>query len=150
VDAALREALVREGERVSRSVRYTREGIALFALATHDTNPLHHDDQRAGRTRFGAIIASGEQTMSMMTGLIASHFSRSADGVAREMLCLNLNFSFRLPVYADQDIAIEWVVQSAQWNGKLAGMLGQLEGTASVGGAPCVVARATILVKHGS
>jgi acyl dehydratase len=150
MDASLREALVREGERVARTVRYTREGIALFAAATDDTNPLHHDAQAAQRTRFGAIIASGEQTMSMMTGLLASHFSRSADGVAREMLCLNLNFSFKLPVYADQDLAIAWVVQSAQWNAKLAGMLGQLDGTASVSGAACVVARATILVRHAS
>lgn len=150
MDASLRDALVREGERVTRTLRYTREGIALFAAATDDTNPLHHDAQAAQRTRFGAIIASGEQTMSMMTGLLASHFSRASDGIAREMLCLNLNFSFRLPVYADLDVVIEWVVQQAQWNAKLAGMLGQLEGTAGVNGAACVVARATILVKHGS
>jgi len=149
MDTALREALIRAGERFERTVRYTREGIALFAAATYDTNPLHHDALTAQRTRFGEIIASGEQTTSIMTGLLASHFSRSSAGVMREMVCLNLNFSFKLPVFADQDLVIEWAVQSAQWNTKLDGMLGQLDGTAAVKrDTPCVVARATILVKH--
>jgi acyl dehydratase len=151
MDTALRERLIAPGERFSRTVRFTREEIALFAAATRDTNPLHHDARVAQRTRFGEIIASGEQTMSIMTGLLASHFSRASDGVARETVCLNLNFAFKHPVFAEQDLEIVWTVARAEWNTTLAGMLGHVEGTASVGQAPaCVVARATILVKCAS
>jgi acyl dehydratase len=151
METALRERLIAVGERFERTVRFTREEIALFAAATRDTNPLHHDAQAAQRTRFGEIIASGEQTMSIMTGLLASHFSRSNDGTSREMLCLNLNFAFRHPVFAEQDLVIAWTVSRAEWNGKLGGMVSHVDGVAMVGAAPaCVVARATILVKVAS
>jgi len=151
MDAALRERLIAVGERFGKTVRFTREEIAQFAAATRDTNPLHHDDQAAQRTRFGEIIASGEQTMSIMTGLLASHFSRSNDGVAREMLCLNLNFAFRHPVFAEQDLEIVWTAGRAEWNSKLGGMVAHVDGVAAVGRAPAsVVARATILVKCAS
>jgi acyl dehydratase len=151
MDAALRERLIAVGERFDKTVRFTREEIALFAAATRDTNPLHHDARAAQRTRFGEIIASGEQTVSIMTGLLASHFSRGSDGVAREMVCLNLNFAFKHPVFAEQDLDIVWTVARSEWNTTLGGMLGHVEGTASVGRAPaCVVGRATILVKCAS
>jgi hypothetical protein len=67
------------------------------------------------------------------------------------MLCLNLNFAFRQPVFAEQDLEITWTVARAEWNSKLAGMVGHVDGLAAVGRAPaCVVARATILVKCAS
>ncbi|UUX95836.1 MaoC family dehydratase [Aquabacterium sp. J223] len=148
MDTAVRERLIQPGERVCRTVRYSREDIARFAELTGDRNPLHTDSRAAERARFGEIIASGQQTAALMMGQLASHFSRDDDGVPREMLCLNFNFAFKHPVFADQDIELAWTVSAAQWHPKLGGMLGQLDGTAGVRHAPpSVVARGTILVK---
>lgn len=142
--------LIREGEQFHAHVRYTRGQIAQFAQLTGDTNPLHHDRQAAERASFGEIIASGQQTASQMMGLVASHFSRSDDGVPREMLCLNFNFAFKAPVFAEQDIRIAWRVTEVERSTKRGGFIGHVDGTASVGGRPCVVGRGTVLVRRAA
>jgi acyl dehydratase len=138
--------LIRVGETVQTQLRYTREQIVQFARLTGDANPLHHDRQAAERASFGEIIASGQQTASQMMGVVASHFSRSADGVPREALLLNFNFSFKVPVFAEQDIHIEWRVSDVQRNQRRGGYVGHVDGTASVAGRPCVIGRGTVLV----
>ncbi len=142
--------LIRAGEAFQIHVRYTREQIVQFARLTGDANPLHHDRQAAERASFGEIIASGQQTASQMMGAVASHFSRRADGVPRELLCLNFNFAFRAPIFAEQDILIAWRVSEVERNTKRGGYIGQLDGTASVAGRPCVVARGTVLVSRSA
>jgi acyl dehydratase len=149
VDARATEHLVAAGETTSRRVRVSREDIVAFARMSHDANPLHRDVQAAQRARFGEIIASGQHTAAMLMGMLATHYSRSDDGVKREMLCLNMNFAFKGPVFADQDVTLLWKVATAQWNSKLHGVLAHLDGHASVSpGRPAVVARGTILVKE--
>lgn len=143
--------LITEGEAFELTVRYSRDDIARFALATHDSNPLHHDVRAAQRARHGEIIASGQQTAANMMGMVATYFSRSDDGIAREMLCLNFNFAFKAPVFADQDLVLHWQVESVSFNRKLDGWVGELSGTAGVApGHPSVVGRGTILVKAGA
>ena len=139
------------GETVSRTVRYSREEISHFARLTFDDNPVHHDLQAARRARHGDIIAAGQQTSGIMTGLAATYFSRNDGGVNREMLCLNFNFSYKLPVFAEQDLVLTWKVMSVEWNQKLGGLVAQIEGDASVQpGMPSVIGRGTILVKQAS
>ncbi len=145
------EKLCNVGEEFSKTVRYTRETISQFARLTFDENPVHHEIEAARLARHGDIIAAGQQTSSLMMGLAATHFSRSSDGLHREMLCLNFNFSYKLPVFADQDLLLTWVVAATQWNAKLGGLVVQLDGNASVRvGHPSVIARGTILVKKAS
>jgi acyl dehydratase len=142
--------LVRVGESCERIVRFTREDIATFARVTGDTNPLHHDVQAAQRARHGEIIASGQQTTAQMIGLVASHFSRTDDGQERELLCLNFNFSFKAPVFAEQELVLTWQVSSVEWNATLGGWLFHADGRATVRHAhPCVIGRGTLLVKSG-
>lgn len=139
--------LIVAGERIARTVRYTRDDIAAFARMSYDDNPLHRDAQLAQRARFGEIIASGQQTAAGLMGVLATHFSRADDGMARQMLCLNMNFAFKGPVFADQDVLLAWQVSNAAWNAKLAGWLVHLDGSAAVARAkPAVIARGTILV----
>ena len=138
--------LIRIGETVQTRVRYTREQIIQFARLTGDANPLHHDRQAAERASFGEIIASGQQTAGLMMGAVASHFSRGSDGVQREALLLNFSFSFKVPVFAEQDVHIEWRVSEVQRKHRRGGYVGQVDGTASVAGQPCVVGRGTVLV----
>ena len=141
--------LVFVGEKVTKTLRYSREDIALFARLSGDENPLHTDAAVAQRARFGEIIASGQHTSAHLMGMLATYFSRSDDGIRREMLCLNMNFAFKNPVFADQDILLKWRVASVEPKAKLQGILGHHDGTASVGhGKPALIARGTILVKE--
>ena len=143
--------LIEVGERLSRTVRYSREEIATFARMTFDENPLHLDNQVAQRARFGEIIASGQHSSAVMMGMLATYFSRADDGIARQMLCLNMNFSFKSPVFADQDLTLTWLVSSLEWKAKLGGQLAQMDGAARIGaGKPLIIARGTILVSEST
>lgn len=137
-----------EGETFSRTVCYSAEDIARFARDTGDFNPVHHDSLAARRARHGDIIASGQQTAGQMMGLVATHFSRNDDGVEREMLCLNFNFSFQSPVFAEQPLTLTWRVTQLSANAKLRGWVGELAGEARrEDGRVCVLGRGTVLVK---
>ena len=142
--------LIRVGEEFQSRLRYTREQIIQFARLTGDSNPLHHDRQSAERASFGEIIASGQQTASQMMGVVATHFSRRDDGVLREMLCLNFNFAFKAPIFAEQEILIHWRVATLERSDRHGGWIGHLDGTASIAGRPCVVSRGTVLVTRPS
>ena len=142
--------LIREGEEIRSRLRYSVEQIIEFARLTGDANPLHHDLRAAQRARFGEIIASGQQTASHMMGLVASHFSRQDDGVPREMLCLNFNFAFKAPIFAEQEITLVWRVSQVEPSARQGGYVGQLEGSARVAGRACVVGRGTVLVKRAA
>ena len=141
------DRLIRVGEKLGRTLRYTRDDIAAFARLSNDQNPLHHDALVAQRARFGEIIASGEQTAAILMGMLATHFSRHDDGVRREMLCLNMNFAFKSPIFAEREVVLGWLVSNVQWNAKLKGWLAHLDGSAGVAHqSPAIVARGTIIV----
>jgi len=141
--------LVVVGEEIARTVRYSTDDIAAFARMTFDDNPLHLDPEAAKQGRFGRIIASGQQTSAILTGMLATYFSRDDDGVERRMLCLNMNFAFKAPVFAEQDVRLLWRVAAAEWNRSLNGMVVHLDGHARPpDGLPAVIARGTILVSH--
>jgi acyl dehydratase len=146
-DEALIASLVRVGERIEHVAHYTREEIARFATLTLDLNPVHHDREAARRAGLADVIASGQHTSALMSGLAASYFSRD-DGVARSMLCLHFNFAYREPIFADSDVALRWVVSSTEWNASLDGVIAQLEGKAMVGDVAAVIARGTVLVRR--
>ncbi|MCH2241804.1 MAG: MaoC family dehydratase N-terminal domain-containing protein [Aquabacterium sp.] len=141
-------APVAVGETVSTTVHFSLADIAAFATACHDRNPLHRDSDAAAHSRFGEVIASCSHAPSMLMGLSASYFSRSDDGIQREMVGLNYNFSFKAPVFADEDIQLSWRVATVEWHARLGGHLAQIEGTASTArSGTALIARGTILVK---
>ncbi len=154
--AALRKEMDREsqtplvtlGERIGRTVRYTRAEISAFARMSFDDNPLHHDVQAARQAGFGEVIAAGQQTSSIMMGLVASHFARPAGEVMRELLCLNFNFAYKQPVFAEQDVDIGWKVTAIETNRKLGGVLVHLDGVARVPpDTVAVIGRGTVLLR---
>lgn len=135
-------------ERCVRTTRFSREEIAAFARLSGDSNPLHHDRQAALRARHGEIIASGQHVAAMLLGLAASHFSRPGDGFEREFLCLNTNFAYQGPVFADQALEMSWTVTEANWHDRLGGCLVLAKGQAGVRMTkPAVVSRGTFLIK---
>ena len=139
--------LVRVGECIAHTVRFTREEIGRFAAMTLDLNPLHHDARAARRAGQADVIASGQHTSGVMSGLAASWFTRSSDGLAREMLCLNFNYACKAPVPAGRDVRLLWEVREVEWNETLQGFIAQLAGEARVGDTVALVARGTVLVR---
>jgi acyl dehydratase len=142
--------LIRLGESFHSELRFTRDQIEQFARLSGDTNPLHFDRLAAERANFGEVIASGQQTASHMMGLVASHFSRRSDGIPREMLCLNFNFAFKAPVFAEQLISIHWRVSKIESSHRRGGFIGHVDGHASVAGKACVIGRGTVLVTRAA
>ncbi len=142
------DVLVRIGERLEFTTRYSREDISRFAMLTLDSNPVHHDREAARCAGMPDVIASGQHTSALMSGLAATYFSRSDDGIARAMLCLHFNFAYREPIFAENDVTMEWVVTDTEWSVSLSGVIAQLEGKATVAGAPAVIARGTVLVRR--
>jgi acyl dehydratase len=138
---------VRVDETCERIVSFSRASIAEFAKQTGDANPLHFDPEAAARAHHGRIIASGQQTTSNLIGLAATHFARRCEQFTRELLCLNFNFAFKAPVFADDPVQLSWTVSSVQWHPKLEGWLAQADGKAVSHARLCVVARGTLLVK---
>ena len=47
------------GAKASRTRPVRPEDIALFTELTGDRNPLHYDEEAAGRSRFGGLIVQG-------------------------------------------------------------------------------------------
>jgi acyl dehydratase len=141
-------APLRAGESCQRTVRYTAEEIAQFARLSGDTNPVHSDDQTVRDSLHGRVIATGQQTAAQMIGLVSSHCSAAPDGHRRDVLCLNFNFAFKAPVFPDEDVQLQWRVSSIEWNERLAGWVGHVDGTAVASGRTCVIGRGTVLVKQ--
>ena len=144
----LAEPLAIMGESGRRAVRLSRDEIADFARITGDSNPLDHPTHVAQRARHGEIIASAEHTTALLIGLASSHFSRAGDGFGRELLCLDFNFAFKSPVFAEQQLSLSWQVASVEPHAGLGGLRVQVDGRAAVRhAAPCVVGRGTLLIK---
>ena len=146
--SAQSQGLVLEGETLERTLRFSRDEMAAFAVMSYDDNPLHRDRIAAQRAGFADIIAAGQHSAALLMGMLATHYSRDDDGIKREMLCLNMNFSFKHPVLAEQEISLRWRVASVIWKTRLNGMLTHLDGSVCAkDSAPSVIARGTILVK---
>jgi acyl dehydratase len=135
------------GDFCTRSVSFSLSSIAEFARLTGDRNPLHLDTEAATQALHGRIIASGQQTTSQMIGLVATHFSRRCERFSRELLCLNFNFAFKAPVFADEPVTLRWTVSDLTWQPRLQGWVVLTDGQAESSGRLCVVGRGSLLVK---
>ncbi len=139
--------LVEVGDSCTRRLSFSRTQIADFARLTGDNNPLHHDLEAARRARHRDIIASGQQTSAQLIGLAATHFLRTDAAGERDVLCLNFNFAFKAPVFADVEIELSWAVANVEWQAGLSGWVVQIEGQARAADRVCVIGRGTLLVR---
>lgn len=129
------------GEEFGGELELDREGIARFAEAAGDRNPLHHDEVHARGTRFGGLIASGTQVVAVFMGLTASHFS--ARGAA-----LGLEFAFKLKKAArvGDTLALRWRVTRVEPKARLAGEIVHLEGEVRDGAGDLAVSGTAALL----
>ena len=111
------------GEKISAQVTLTEAEITEFARLCGDTNPLHSDQTYASQTRFGGIIACGPHHASLLMGLVASHFSKTA-----AMLGLEFSFHFRKAVRPGETLDLRWEVVAVMPKASLAGEIVSLEG----------------------
>lgn len=130
------------GEHFTETVHLTAGSIRAFASSVGDSNPLHHDEALAARSRFGRLIASGTHSASLLMALTASHFSRRA-----QPLGLEFKLHFHKAVGAGDTLQLAWTVTRVQWKASLGGDLVWLEGGArNQQGELMLAATATLLV----
>jgi acyl dehydratase len=60
-------SLMQPGDSARRSRTISARDIELFSELTGDRNPLHYDDDLAGRSRFGGIVVQGGVTTGLTT-----------------------------------------------------------------------------------
>ncbi|MEJ0002591.1 MAG: MaoC family dehydratase [Pararobbsia sp.] len=127
---------VQLGEVFSSTYQLTPENVRRFANAAEDHNPLHHDSLYAMDTRFGGLIASGTQIVSLFMGLTATHYSEAR----LQPLGLEFDVKLRKAAMAHDLIALRWVVTDAYFKESLEGDIVTLEGTVKNEGGDTLVA----------
>lgn len=134
------------GERFSDTVHLTAQSISDFAHSVNDSNPLHHDEAIAARSRFGGLIASGTHSASLLMALTAAHFSRRA-----QPLGLEFKLHLHKAVHAGDTLHLAWTVTRVQWKASLNGDLVWLDGEArNQRDEVALAATATLLVMDKS
>jgi acyl dehydratase len=108
----------RIGETFTKDVTLDAASIRAFASLTGDTNPLHHDEEVARKSRFGRLIASGAQTSAIMSSLTAALVTERCPSLGLEIM-----FRFRRAVLADEPLRIEWEVIEMEPKPKLGAYL---------------------------
>jgi acyl dehydratase len=59
------------GASARRTRAVTRRDIELFTAISGDRNPVHYDEDLAGRSRFGGIVVQGGVTSGLLNALVA-------------------------------------------------------------------------------
>ncbi len=89
------------GETAHRSRRVTQRDIELFTELTGDRNPLHYDEERAARTRFGGLIVQGGITSGLLNAVVAEDLPGPGS------VFLHADWSFKAPVRPGDEITAE-------------------------------------------
>jgi acyl dehydratase len=132
----------RIGESFEHTETMDAKTISAFAHLIGDLNPLHHDKQAAGASRFGGIIASGPHCASILLAQAANYFSRSAS-----MVGLEFSMKFQGPARPGDNLRFRWEVTGVAWSEKLQGDIVSLAGSVSNSeGTEILTSRGKVLV----
>ena len=99
---------VEVGQRAQRTRVVNAPDIELFTELTGDRNPLHYDEDRAGRSRFGGIIVQGGVTSGLLNAVVAEDLPGPGS------VFLHVDWSFRAPVRPGDAITAEVEVLEAR------------------------------------
>jgi acyl dehydratase len=89
------------GQKASRTMTVTSAHVRAYAELTGDYNPLHFDEDFAGRTKFGKLVAQGGLTTGILHALVA--MTMPGPGT----VFLSQNWKFPAPVYIGDTIIAE-------------------------------------------
>ena len=92
------------GETARRTRRVTERDIELFTELTGDRNPLHYDEERAAKTRFGGRIVQGGITSGLLNAVVAEDLPGPGS------VFLQVDWSFKAPVQPGDEITAEVAV----------------------------------------
>ncbi len=92
---------VEVGQRAQRTRLVRERDIELFTELTGDRNPLHYDEARAARSRFGGIIVQGGVTSGLLNAVVAEDLPGPGS------VFLHVDWSFRAPVKPGDEITAE-------------------------------------------
>jgi acyl dehydratase len=92
---------VEVGQRARRTRTVTARDIELFTELTGDRNPLHYDEELAGRSRFAGPIVQGGVTSGLLNAVVAE------DLPGPGTVFLHVDWSFRAPVRPGDAITAE-------------------------------------------
>jgi acyl dehydratase len=96
------------GATARRSRRITDRDIELFTELTGDRNPLHYDEDAAGRSRFGSVIVQGGVTSGLLNAVVAEDLPGPGS------VFLHVDWSFKAPVRPGDEITAEVEVLEAR------------------------------------
>ena len=88
----------RVGQKAQRSRKVTQHDIELFSEISGDNNPLHKDEEAAGKSGFGGIVAQGGITSAILNALVAE------DMPGPGTVFMNVNWNFKAPVRPGETI----------------------------------------------
>ena len=96
------------GDTARRTRTVTARDIQLFTEISGDRNPLHYDEDAAGRSRFGGIIVQGGVTTALLNAVVAEELPGPGS------VFLHVDWSFRAPVRPGDEITAEVEVLEAR------------------------------------
>jgi acyl dehydratase len=94
-------------EKFSTTLRVSFADASAFAALAGDHNPLHHDAGFAAGTRYKVPIISGPQMAAQLMGFLATHYAARGAVIGHD-----ISFRFHQPIPADQEITLEWSVDT--------------------------------------
>ncbi len=112
------------GSTQTKPYTFDAAGIVAFAHGSGDLNPLHHDGEAAGRSRFGGLIASGAHMTAVLMGFGATIVSAHDESVG-----LEFSFQFLRAIPAGTDTLLSWTIATVEPHEKLKGTLLTFEGS---------------------
>lgn len=117
------ESPVEVGFKFEKTIHLTAKEISNFATLSGDFNPMHHDPEIAGSSRFGGIIACGPQSSSLFIASASTH-------LAPGYLVIGMDFhgQFLAPVRPDIDLLLSWTVTSVEPKPKMKGYITVFDG----------------------
>ena len=96
------------GSTASRTRSVSRRDIELFTEITGDRNPIHYDDELAGRSRFGGVVVQGGVTSGLLNALVAEQLPGPGS------VFLEVSWRFLAPVRPGDVITAQAVVTAAR------------------------------------
>lgn len=111
------------GDTFAREIEIDAASIKAFATLAGDQSELHHDEEKAKKSPFGALIASGTHSSSLMIGTLATCISERG-----RALGLSHAMKFRRAIKADTHWRVVWTVTSTHHSEKLGGTIVSCEG----------------------
>jgi acyl dehydratase len=96
------------GQTASRTRLVEARDIERFTELTGDRNPLHYDEEAAGRSRFGGLIVQGGVTSGLLNAVVAEDLPGPGS------VFLHVDWSFEAPVRPGDEITAEVEVLEAR------------------------------------